>query len=453
MVQPRINVNVVSNVVLSAGETYGVGAIVSTSSWGEDGKVRSFNTYKDVSDIYKSGDLVEGAKYFFQNGGKELYILRCNPNGVQAEKNFQASGSDVLKIKAKFSGSYGNNIAVTITVNSDDSEKRDIEITDGVITETYSALSSNDEIVSAINENSQLCVAEKLSDTLVDATSQTYLTGGSDGTTSNSEIVSYIQNYLWLKEFDYLMTPGFTDDSLHASIQALMDSRANNENLYSVYIAGVDKFEDIETTLSRTATNNNGRLVVIHTSLYKGSGDMSDTTNWLDASYTACAYAGLLCSLAVQYSPTYKSVGFVGGKSLTERFYTSTEREQLLSAGFTIFDRFTPTRYGCVMGVTRTGDSSNWSYMLDSRRKVDYLLNNFVEIGKTYIGQPNDELTRKNIRSGIIGVLLEAKNDRIVDDYQVEVLAGSDPREVDVNVTVKLVNEVDYIDINLTLTV
>ena len=451
MVQPKIDVNVVSNIVLTAGESYGVGAIVSTSSWGEDGKVRSFTNYKDVVEMFKSGALVDGAKYFFQNGGKELYILRCNPNAVQSEKTFQGSGSDVLKIKAKYGGSYGNNIAVTITANANDPNKRDIEITDGVVTETYTALSTNDEIVNAINSNSQLVVAEELSSVLVDATSKTYLTGGSDGATNNNDMIDYIQNYLWLKEFDYLMTPGFTDDALHASIQALLDSRATSENLYSIYIAGVDKFEDISTTLSRTATNSNGRLVVIHSSLYKGDGDLEDTNNWLDASYTACAYGGLLCSLPVQTSPTYKPVGFIAGKSLTERYYTSIEREQLISAGFTIFDRLTPTRYGCVMGVTRTGDNTTWNYMLDSRRKVDYLLTNFVEVGKSYIGQPNDELTRKNIRSGMLSVLAEARDNRMVSDYQVEVLQGSDPREVDMNATIKLVNEVDYIDINLTL--
>ncbi len=461
--QPKINVNVVSNIILSTGDEYGTAAMLSTAKWGLEGLnyvigdsgLRYFSSFKDVENAFKEGPIVDGARLFFANGGKQLYIIRVNPNAVNASLDTYSGGNPSLRFKARYPGSYGNNIAVTILENSSDANKRDITITDGEITETYTGLATADDVKNAIHGNSALVIIEDIAQTpgLPDVMSKTYLTGGDDGSVTNNDVVTYFQNYLWLVDYDYLITPGFTDDALHASISTLLDSRASQENLYSIYITGTSLFEDISTTLARTATNSNGRLVVVHTSVYSGDGDYYDPSSWRDASYTACAYAGMLCSLPVEKSPTYKEVGFIGTKSILERFYTSTEREQLISAGFTIFDRLTSNKYGCVMAVTRNGNNTYWTYMLDSRRKVDYLTSKFIESTKTYIGQPNDEITRKNIRSSILSILAGARDDRIVTDYDALVTQGLDPREVDVNVTVKLVNEVDYININLTLTI
>jgi len=456
LVVPSITTNVNSNVVLTTADEFAVGALVGEASWGDMSTSYTFSNYRKVVETFKSGTLVDGAKQFFNGGGKTLKVVRVTPTDTaptKSDETFVSGTTDVITITAKYAGSYGDNISVTITENG---SNRDVVITDGTTTETYENLATNTEIVEAINSGSELVDAsEDAATPLVDAITATFLSGGGDGSVVTDDYLAEIQTggSMWLQDFDYLVIPGKTDNAFHSSIQAVMDSRATDENKFSIYVTGVDKFEAIATTVARTATNSDGRIVVCHSALYGGSGDIEDTNNWMDASYTACAYAGKLCSLAVNSSPTNKTVAFTAGKSLSERFYTSAERKTLADAGFTVFDRLFNNQYGVVIAVTRNGDDSQWQYMLDSRRKVDFILSDVVNVEQQYIGQPNDDFTRKSIRSGASSVLVGARNDRIIDQFNVEVLEGDDPRAVDINITVGLVFEVDFINVNLTLNI
>lgn len=456
MVVPRITTNVKSNIILTAGEEFGTGAMVGEATWGDLSTVKTFSNYQEVVDTFKSGALVDGAKYYFNNGGKTLIVARVTPSSVAASEStytFQNGGTtDVITITAKYKGTYGDSIGVTITGTTE----RTVTITDGTDTETYADLTTNTEIVDAINAASTLVTATLDASTpLVDTYSQTFLASGADGTTVTQDYIDELSEggSMWLEEYDYLSIPGQTDNAFHSSIQTIMNSRKDDENLFSIYITGVDKFEDKATTLARTATNSNGRLVVCATSLYKGDGALTDTNNWLDGSYTGCAFNGFLCSLEINTSPTNKVVPFTASKTLSEQFYTSTERGEYADAGFVIFDRLYNNQYGCVIAVTRNGDETAWEYMLDSRRKVDFLLSETVDVEKQFLGEPNDDFTRRGIKSGVSSVMVGARSDRIINSYQVDVLQGTDPRAVDVNITVSLVNEVDFININLTLTI
>lgn len=461
MVQPKINFNIQSNFNLNGGTPFASAALIGTASWGEESVVKDFSSFGDIKNYYKTGTVVDGAEKFFLTGGRSLRVYRVvdGTNQLAATKNFTNTATNVLSISGKYKGSYGNGISVTITTNG---SNRDVKITDGVVVENYLDLATNGAIVSAINTNSNLAVAAVLggytSTLLVDAITATYLLSGNDGTSAldNADYTTVLSDVLWLKDWDYLIIPGKTDDSLHTSISTLLDIRASEENKFSIYVTGVTKFESISTAIARTSTNINGKLVVVHSALYNGilTPDTDvDTNNYLDASYTACAYAGVLCRLPVNTSPTFKSFGAYAVNSLTNTEYTRDERETLIAAGFTIVTKTFTDDYGVYMGVTRNGDSTKWNFMLDNVRKVHYMAESIYETVKGYIGQPNDKNTRTSMKGSVSGFLRSVVDDRIIESYVVEVDKGVDPRAVVINTDVLLINETDYIDINLVLNV
>lgn len=321
--------------------------------------------------------------------------------------------------------------------------------------------SGDDDVVKVFSTFTEL-KAYYTAGILVDAAELFFNNGGRLLTTLKIVDASTDQNYidaltanLQTKDWDYLIIPGNTDDLFHASIVTEINNRAANENKYSTFVTGVDKFEAIATSTARAAVDIDGTIVLCHSALFTGNADadITDTANWKDASYTAAALTGLLCSLPVNDSPTYKPVNIVAGKTLAANDYTTSERNTLTSDGFIVIDKTFTDIYGIILGVTRTGDSAVWPYLLDSKRKVDYIKENAFEISKGYFGNPNDAITRQAIKADISTFLTNTKKDRIIEDFEVEVIVGTTAQSIIINTSVKLISEVNFITFNLTLNI
>lgn len=454
MVQPSYTVNTRDNYTLGGGDLFGTTAMIALADWGEVGAVKEFGSVTELKAYYKSGKIFDAAKKFFEGGGRLLSAVRiAGTDKAKATINLLNTATPAIQLDGKFEGTFGNEISVSVTVNG---ANRDVRIYYGTTIEKYDNLVDNAAIVAAINSSSSVIDATKLTDDLVDALTQTNLASGANGDTITvTDYGTIIETTLITKDWDYLVTPEQTSDAFHAVMGTYMADRATSENKYSTYVGGVDKFEDISTTIARTATDVEGNIVVCHTANFNGtsSDDKSDTTLWLDATYTACVYAGRLCSLPVNDSPTFKSVAMVGGKSLAENDYTEAEKESLVSRGFSVVGLTFTDVYGMIMGVTRTGNDGIWAFQLDSKRKVDYIKENVYNISKGYFGQINDNITRQAMKSSVNAFMTDISRDRIIESSEVEVLKGTDPRSVIINVSVLLISEVDYITFNLTLNV
>lgn len=295
---------------------------------------------------------------------------------------------------------------------------------------------------------------------LVDAAQQFFKNGGQELTTLrikdtpiDTDYTTALSSFLITKDWDYLIIPGETTDVFHALIVTIINTRAANENKYSTFVTGVDKFEAIATSTARIAEDINGTIVVCHTALFTGTTEAEKlvTENWLDATYTAAALVGKLCSLSVNDSPTFKPVNMIGGNSLTSNDYTKSEKDTLIDAGFIVIDKTFTDVYGVILGITRNGDVTDWTTQLDAKRKVDYIKENVFNIAKTYIGQPNDNVTRQSLKANVLTFMNTTIKDRIIENAEVEVLVGATPQSVILNASVKLISEVDFITFNLTL--
>lgn len=448
---PYFKTQTTSNFVLGGGDGLSTAALIGKASFGNDNTLKMYSSFSEIKKEFKSGEVVDAAQKFFIGGGQILNIVRiAGSDKAAATLQLNNTGSEAILLTGLYVGTHGNTISVTVTENG---ANRDVVITDGTTTEKYEDLSTNTLIVSAINASSVLVTASETTASLIDASSATFMAGGDDGDTLvDVDYTNILSGALMTTDWDYLIIPGKTTDSFHTTIAGLLDNRAVNENKYSIYVTGVDKFEDISTTVTRTASDSDGRLVIIHTALFNGSteADLLDTTKWLDASYTAALFVGKLCNLAVNTSPTFKSLPMVGGKLLTNNDYNKAERQQLTSAGFIVIDKTFTNTYGAILAVTKT-TAGKWNEMLDNQRKVDYIKTNVYDKSKTYIGNPNDDFTRASINSTISSFLNKTKNSRIIESYELEVLKGTDPREVNINASVKLINELDYINFSLVL--
>jgi len=436
----EINVNIFPEFTLAGNEGAYTTLIVGKATFGPENAIVSVSDLKTVENYFKSGDLVDGAKYYFYGGGSNLKLLRVVPDDAEAAEkifnNSNAGENSGIKIIAKYKGSYGNNIYVNI---SSDGNKKIVKISDGKITEKYEG-ENNDEIVNAINQKSALAKAEKLSDDKPDdTTGDIYLTGGSDGTFSDDTYFSTIQNAAYTEDYDMLVVVGNTSDALHSQLSNLMNSRAENENKYSIFIGGVAKNESINDAKNRSSTG--GRVVVVY-----------GWTNEKDGSFVAAAYAGLLSVLDVYESPIRKNVGV---KTITKKdLYgnvvelTKAEKQQLDAAGFTIIEN------GVVVNDRTKQPSSEWNSEVEAVRKVDEIVKRMVAIANGYIGKPNDNITRNSLKQDLAAFLNAKANERIIEkDFVVNVKRGADPREVVINATIKLVYSVKVVTINIHLTI
>lgn len=451
MVAPKFTTTTQSNFTLNSGSVFGTASIVGTSTWGELNSVKDFGSLQELKDLYKSGNIIDAAQIFFAAGGASLSVLRIDDEtSVSSTFKLLNGATEAISIDAVYKGTFGNGISVSVIANS---TNRNIEIVSGNYKERFENLSDNDAVITAL-ANSKLVTVTKLTNDFIDVQTKTFLTSGSNGSVpSEIQYSTAIQNNLFTIDYDYLFIPEINTDSFHTTVSAIMDNRALQENKYSLFVTGVAKFEEIETTLARTSTNYDGRLVVCHTSMYKGSGVLTDTNNWFDATYTAASLVGKMCSLPINTSPTYKSLPITSGNTLDNNSYTSLQKEQLVANGFIVVGETSRGQYGVVMGVTRTGDSNVWNFMLDNIRKVDYIRDSVYQKSVQFIGKPNDNITRKIIKSSVTSFAISIMRDRIIESYSIEVLKGTDPREININASVLLINELDYINFNLVLNI
>ena len=358
---PGISVSIREVTKLTASTSYSSVCVIGVADWGPVNKPVYVTSPVNVVETFKAGNLVYGGLFVFDGGATNVLLYRITDGSeTYAEKTFKEATDTtaVLKIKAKYPGTYGNNISIKI---EDVSGKRKIIITDGKVIERFDnsgdGYSSNDDIVAAINAKSNLVTAEKLADDLVATTSsEVYLSGGSSGTSvSTSNYEDALEN-LNTEDFDLLVTPEQTDDSFHTAIKTKIEARYNTHHKPTIYVAGVAEDESIDNIKSRTTFTSDGRMVLVA----PGKFYDSEGRKW-DGSYLACVYAGVISSLPVHISPTHKSVPVTNlyvDESKNKQNYNVLEQEILLSKGVTPITKI-DNNIAVVRAVTRITDTTS----------------------------------------------------------------------------------------------
>jgi len=475
--RPRVNIDVREAITLQAAAGPGIVALIGTATWGELNAVKTFTSFAGALDEFKddkSGttdtiSIVKGLDLLYRDGAGTVKVIRIG-DGDQAKSERPFAGnsgaeSGVLTFSGKYFGTYGDNISVVITANSNAPASRDLQVTDGQTLELFnnngSGYATNEAIATAINGVSTLVtVAVKAgSETanIVDIATATYLTGGDDGENGliASDYTDAFDNVLYQEDFDVLVLPG--GDSLEASdafqstIVGKLNTRATAEDKYAIFMSGIAKDETIATAQARTASG--ARLSIVAPNV-KYTQRIDGTQLVLNGSYLACSYAGKTVGAIVSISPTHKILSLEGlsvDTSSGREYYNNGEQETLLGSRIVPISNI----QGSLMaarGVTREADTTSVFFEVNIVRIVDYVKAQAQRLLNGFIGDPNLERVRVIISKEIDGILEQDKLDEIIVAYQPTIVdCGTSPDTVVVNMTIQPTFAINFINVTLTL--
>lgn len=461
--RPKVDIQVNSALGLVSGNGQAINAIIGTAQWGPINEVQNLTNFNDGRNIFKDDNsgtdltLIKGLDLLFANGAGSVKAVRVEDGTADyAELNLLNGTSPVTTIIGKYKGTYGNNIMVTVTANAINASYRDLEITDGVSLENYNngglGYSSNTLIVSAINDNSALVEATKLTDDLVDALSQTNLSGGLDGASSlaQADFTDILDNQLYNEDYNMLVIPNQTDDSFHSAIVGRLNTRAANDDKFSVYFSGVDKDESLTDISARTTSGSRFALL---SPAVKYTNRISNNEQILDGSYLACAYAGVSSVGFPEISATHKSLNVVGlsvDSSTGKEYYNNSEVEILLQNRVVpvtkIAGQIQPAR-----AVTRNSSTTDVFFEQNIVDIVDYTKAKILEVLNPFIGNPNLQRVRTVMAKNVDGVLEQEKLDEIIVDFLPTSVTEVSSDTVNVSITIKPTFLVNFINVTLTL--
>lgn len=463
---PRVKISTQENVTLTQPGGPAVIALMGTAQWGEVGKVHTFTSYANLLDYYKADasvlTLVKGADIAYNNGAYVIKAIRVAASAkAKSTKAFNGAGPTVgvLTFNGLFEGSYGDNILVTILAKG---TGRTVSITDGVNTESYTnnnganGYATNQDIADAINGNSALVSVVVLTGSettnLVDAVTQTALTGGNNGsTTSFTDFTTAFDDVLSLEDWDILVIPGEDSDANHATMVGKVVGRASSEKKYGIFFSGVTANEDIATQKARTTQSE--RFVLCSPSIKYLPTYQSDEIT-LNGSYLACALAGQVAQRDVEEAITRKNVsvsGLLVSSSTGKEYYNNGEMEELLGAGIVPVSLITGG-LKIARGVTRTSDQSSVFFELNVQRIVDFVKTQTQEKLDGFLGDPNLKRVRDVMAREVDGILQQDMLDEVIANYEpTEVTEAVSPDTVNVSMTIQPTFAINFINVTLAI--
>lgn len=456
--QVQVNVNSALNLIEPAGPA--TIAMIGTAQWGPINEIVTVNSLSQALTSFKedledtSLSLIKGLSLAYANGAGTVKCVRLD-DGTAALSTLDLLGASTssITIDGKYKGTYGDNILVSVTSIG---SARSVEITDGQSRETYSnggtGYTSNVDIVNAINANSAIVDATLKGSSLIEPITSTNLLGGANGESPIlSDYENAIDDQLNLENFDILLTPGVTTDAWHSTIVGKLDTRAANEDRFSVYFAGVTVDETITTMKARTAR---GRSLALCAPSVLNINRATGANEYLDGSFLACAYAGKTAQGWPELSATHKTLNISGVRvdsSTDKLFYNNGEVESLLEQGIvpitSISGAIQPSR-----AVTRNTSTTEVWYEQNIVDIVNYVKDQVITLSNSFIGKVNLPRVRTVLAKNIDGILEQDKVDEVINNYlPTEVSEGASPDTVLVSMTIKPTFLINFITVTLTL--
>ena len=462
--RPRVITDTDIQTSLVAPVSNRIAAMIGTATWGPVNEVRSVNRLSQFQKRFgtdKAGtDItgIKGADLFFRNGNNLKFVRITDGTDAKAEVTLQNDTTDVLKLEAYYTGTYGNNILVTVQEND---SARNVIISDGTTTERYTnagqGYETNEDIVTAINNSSQLVTASveggNETTNLVDATSETQFTGGEDGeNVSDSEYETAFDDVLYKESFNVLVIPGKSSDSFQNIITSKVESRASDERKFSRYITGIDVDETLNNISQRTTTSFRTTLVAPNVGDYVNRADNEEYT--LDGSYLACAYAGVVVSLPLQVAATHENISIPNvsvNSSSGKRLYSKLEQEELLETSVAPIADINE-QLQIIRGVTTIADTSNARYEEVVVDIIDEVTNQVEGYLNTVLGKPNT-VSRRELYSQRVDAILEVlKNQGIIESYQPSTVEqGESPDTIDAEIVIKPTYNTNFVNLSITI--
>lgn len=203
----------------------------------------------------KQAFIGEGLAGRYGAGAVLVYRFGGSATAAATKSLQNSTPASALKITAKYLGTRGNDLRVTVRTNAVVNTNTDILIFDGTTElESYTFVST--EITKAaetITKRSNWVVAEKLIDGVkLTAVTASPLTGGNDGTTLAAEDWTNMLAAISLEPFGVFSPYNLTEISIQESIKTWVIELNENKNKRFVAVLGGAESDSLTTAVERS---------------------------------------------------------------------------------------------------------------------------------------------------------------------------------------------------------
>lgn len=479
LVIPDVYVQIQQPPLVINGLPTNILGVVGSASWGP------------VNSPVVLGDLRAAVLNFgAPNNRKYDLVTGIWAAALQGANNFRAvrvtDGTDVaasiavqtncITFTAKYTGTLGNSLQVTIGAGSQANTQKVTVALPGYVPEVFdnigSGLSGNPlwvAIASAINNGlsaargaSQLVVATAGAGTAAPTAQGYNMTGGTDGATTITGSVLIGQDTVPRKGMYCLRNTGasvaFLADCDDSTTWAAQLAFGLSEGIYMQLVGPAgDTINNASSTKSTAGIDGYDVKVLFGDWIY-----FNDSINGLIRLISPQGFAaGRLANLSPEQSALNKQLyGIVGTqKSYSNQVYSAAELQQLAQAGIDVITN--PIPAGNMFGL-RFGhnSSSNFAIHGDNYTRMTnflaYTLNSAMGlfVGRLQSQQPNDP-TRREVKSTIDNFLEVLVQQKMIDAYQTQCdLNNNLPQRIaagylQVDVKVRYLSVVEYLIVNL----
>lgn len=429
-----------------------IAAVFITHDWGPGEAVTRCTSFADFQAKFGSSDDTAGYRAVRQaftgeglpgrGGASEVLVWRAL--GVSAAKATKAlqntSAATGLTLTAKYEGSRGNDLNVSVQDNAQDSSNFDLILKDGTVeVERYTFPDASITALAAeINESSDWVTATaNVGATALATVTDSAFASGDDGTSLLAADYTAAFSALEVYRFGVFAAENLTDSSIRTSLVSWVNSlNASGKRIMAV-IGGASG-ETVTTANTRSAAVNSPYVINIGvgsvTDATLGAGETSVS---LSTAELAPRIAGILCSRGENQSITFARLA---GLSIT----SGATEAQILTAfdgGTVVLSRdshsIAPVRIEKGL-TTYTSDTAQVPYLIYRNPKfvrtmqgIDQELTQWAE--ENVIGLlPINDTTREYV-VGAANVILKARaaSGAIQEAYTVSIDQNPPPSDND----------------------
>jgi hypothetical protein len=228
----------------------GVVAIIGTSDWGSVGSVTELTSEMQVEGLFGTGGTLPLlCRQALRGGAATVKAYRISLASADATASITLNDADLtpaaaVVLTAKYVGIRANGFEVSVGVNANDSDLKDLTVVEnGQILETFTHV-DNDDLVAQINGSGEVNASQYMTAAISGSSnrslgdlSATAMTGGNSGlSVTNSEFVAALAA-LETQEWNILVPSSTTSNTTQQTVRAYV-ARMRNEGRKVIAVMG-----------------------------------------------------------------------------------------------------------------------------------------------------------------------------------------------------------------------
>ncbi|MGO0061848.1 phage tail sheath subtilisin-like domain-containing protein [Brevibacillus fluminis] len=378
--RPGVTVELIAKAQERVLPKSGVVLVPYQAEWGApDTLIRMAGFEERVAETFGEIDVLELAA---ASGATVIGFRMTDANAKAASY----SQNDAIKIEARYPGTRGNQLRISITASSAEPGKKELQVTGGIKSEKYS-FATAEELVGKTAESLHIRVT-KLGTTPVADVTETPLSGGTTGAAAlTAADFTKLFSAIGGADFDTLYLPSADPAIQAAAKQFMLDRRTLNKKMSTLVIGG--KAEDDANMAKHTERSvaQNARYV-INCAIAGEHVNGNDYSSLQWAAWVAgmAAATPAHISLTAQPVPLKKARKDWSHTEILSALYTGTLIATRDGDSYLIESAIN------TLSVLGTGEREDFGKIRVSMT-IDQIQNDALTVGKKYMGKlPNNDL-------------------------------------------------------------